>query len=183
MSARETADRVRDALWPRDAGPTRLDVFAVLDAARDERIYPAVLGCGLPYACLFTGDLPRELLETAPYLVRLEREAAFTDALLERGWGESWGIFASTTAGIEELRRHFRGFHRVEDERGKRLIFRWYDPRVLRVYLPTCTPAELRAFFGPVYLYSMEDEEPGALLHCHRDAGALGERRVILAGR
>ncbi len=30
------------------------------------------------------------------------------------------------------------------------LVFRYYDPRVLRVYLPTCSPAEFARFFGPI---------------------------------
>jgi hypothetical protein len=30
------------------------------------------------------------------------------------------------------------------------LLFRYYDPRVLRVYLPSCRPSELETVFGPV---------------------------------
>ena len=53
-------------------------------------------------------------------------------------------------ATLEELRRHFRKFLKVEDPKGKSLIFRYYDPRVLRVYLPTCNAMELQTVFGPV---------------------------------
>lgn len=161
MIAPELAERLRNQLFAAREGSPQVDVYAVLDAARDEQIYPTVRSCGLPFACLFTGKLPQELLETAPYLIRLQRHAAFTHALLERGWGESWGIFATTTAGFDELRHHFRKLHRVQDEHGRRLIFRWYDPRVLRIYLPTCTPAELRTLFGPVRHYLMEDADGG----------------------
>ena len=54
--------------------------------------------------------------------------------------------------------RHFRQFLRVRDEAGREFFFRFYDPRVLRVYLPTCNSEELRTFFGPVELFSMEGE-------------------------
>jgi hypothetical protein len=40
------------------------------------------------------------------------------------------------------------------------LFFRFYDPRVMRNYLPTCPPAQLAEFFGPVDFYIAEAEEP-----------------------
>jgi hypothetical protein len=63
-----------------------------------------------------------------------------------------------------EVRRHLRTLFRVKDETGRILIFRWYDPRVLRAYLPTCLPAELHTFFGPIERFYCEGEDPGSLL-------------------
>jgi hypothetical protein len=48
----------------------------------------------------------------------------------------------------------------VSDENGKTFYFRFYDPRVLRVYLPTCNAEELDMFFGPVRNFFMENESP-----------------------
>ena len=129
--------------------------------ARDERIYDAVGGTLLPKYCLYSGDLPHLLQRTAPYLVQLEREDRFTRYLIDTGWGSSWATFIRTETGIKQLRRHLREFLRVRDESGKRLIFRYYDPRVLRVYLPTCWPAELDTFFGPISAFITEGEDPG----------------------
>jgi hypothetical protein len=39
------------------------------------------------------------------------------------------------------MARRRRRFLRVKDEDG--LVFRFYDPRVMRVYLPTCAAGEL----------------------------------------
>jgi len=47
----------------------------------------------------------------------------------------------------------------VYDEARRPLYFRYYDPRVLRVYLPTCNEADLGAIFGPVACYFTEGEE------------------------
>jgi len=55
-------------------------------------------------------------------------------------------VFLRTETGIEQLRKHLRGFLRVRDEAGRRLIFRYYDPRVLRVYLPLAGPSNWRPF-------------------------------------
>jgi Domain of unknown function (DUF4123) len=163
-------------LWPPSS---RFTVYAVLDAARDERIYPGVKGSELDHLCLYAGRIPRQLELAAPYLVRLEREARFTAELLRAGWGESWGIFLIATAGLEEMRRHLRKLLRVEDERGKKLIFRYYDPRVLREYLPTCTPGELRLLFGPAGIFFAEGEDPGELLRFHRAVDGRLERTAV----
>jgi hypothetical protein len=52
----------------------------------------------------------------------------------------------------------------VSGAEGRKLYFRFYDPRVLRVYLPTCTTDERSTFFGPVTCFLMEGEEPDELL-------------------
>jgi len=53
------------------------------------------------------------------------------------------------------------------------LIFRYYDPRVLRAYLPTCSPAELNTFFGPVTAFITEGENPGEILEFRNERGTL----------
>jgi hypothetical protein len=110
---------------------------------------------------------------TAPYLIQLEREDRFSRFLIETGWGRSWATFVRTETGIKQLRRHLREFLRVCDESGRRLIFRYYDPRVLRVYLPTCRPAELDTFFGPVSAFITEGEYPGEILEFRNEHGKL----------
>ena len=69
---------------------------------------------------------------------------------------------------MEELRQHFRGLLKVEDEDGKELFFRYYDPRVLRAYLLTCNETDLDTLFGPVYSLFFEGEDPNALLKYSR---------------
>jgi hypothetical protein len=44
----------------------------------------------------------------------------------------------------------------VYDAKGTPFYFRYYDPRVLRVYLPTCNASELQILFGPVARYYVE---------------------------
>jgi hypothetical protein len=144
-------DRLLAALFPplpADRSPPPF-VYAILDGARDERLYRAVYDSRLEYECLFTGELSYELSLAAPYLVRLDAAAPFTRWLLEEGWGRSFGIFAWSRADTETVRRHCRRLLQIKHEDGRRLFFRYYDPRVLRLYLPTCTAAELREVLGP----------------------------------
>jgi hypothetical protein len=148
------------------------EVYAIVDAARDPRVFGAVEGCGLPYQCLYDGKLPAELAEVAPYLVRLRRDRPFTAKLLADGWGQSWGCFVTAGLGLPELRKHLRRFLRVQSEDGKTLVFRFYDPRVLRAYLPTCTEDELATFFGPIGRFVVEAEGGAAALAFERHGSA-----------
>ena len=68
----------------------------------------------------------------------------------------------------------------VYDPQGKPLYFRYYDPRVLRIYLPTCKESELKTVFGPVNSFYAEGEDPAYLIHYAFAGGKLVERRVRL---
>lgn len=172
--------RVAAALWPPDS-PPGLSVWAVLDCARDERIYPALRTSRLDYLCLYSGRLPHSLERAAPHLVELHPSYAFTSQLIEAGWGKSWGIFLRI-ADSANLRHHLRSFLRVKDESGRILFFRYYDPRVLRVYLPTCRRDELAAVFGPVERFIVEDAGGGCATTFEFDGMQLQRRDVSVSG-
>lgn len=137
----------------------RMQTYALLDAARDERIYPAVLRADCEWTCLYRGDAAATMAEVAPYLVRLDRASHFAQWLIEEGWGDSWGVFLNAAVTLEILRAHFRRFVFAQLPDGRNVYFRFYDPRVLRVYLPTCTPDETEMLFGPVERFVMESGE------------------------
>ncbi|XXX72634.1 DUF4123 domain-containing protein [Sorangium sp. So ce134] len=186
-------ERLLDLLFPDLPDGDAPGVYALVDGASDRRIHGLVTRSRLERCCLFEGNLPRELAEAAPYLARLDRAAPLARDLVRLGWGEGWGVFVVSRAGLEALRRHLRRFLRVVDHRGRRLVFRFHDPRVLRVYLPTCTRGEAAAFFGPALGFVMEGEarrfalevrlEEGALrcdrLDLEADPGAAAERSTV----
>ena len=76
--------------------------------------------------------------------------------------------------------KHFRKFLIVQAEDGMELYFRFYDPRVLRIFLPTCTRNQLIEFFGPVQKHIMEDEDPSYALIFSLENGILRKERVKL---
>jgi len=148
-------ERLRQLLFANEDEST----YAVLDGASVPGLLDKLHEAKEPWACLYRGELEPDLAEVAPYLVKLNRESPLTDWILTEGWGNHWGIFAVTPAGLEALRRHFRRFLRVKDHTGKILYFRYYDPRVLQVYLPTCNAPEIRFVFGPVTSFLAEHGE------------------------
>ena len=90
-------------------------------------------------------------------------------------------VFAQSHADFRAMRKHFRTFFIVSGVNGKPAFFRYYDPRVLRVYLPSCTPDELDTVFGPIIHYLVESETGDAVLRFHAANGALIRESLALA--
>src|SRR4051794_8102089 len=134
--------------------------FVVLDGASVPELLDQLYRLRPDYECLYRGELKPDMAEVAPYLVKLAPGAEFTEWVCENGWGNHWGIFVNTRASLRELHRHLRTLLIVHDSAGKPLYFRFYDPRVLRVFLPTCNAEELKQLFGPVDSFVMEAESP-----------------------
>lgn len=150
----ERKQAILQALWPPGEKPA-LGVWGILDCARDPKIYLALLESKLEFRCLYSGKLPRALEMNAPHLVELFPNNRLIHRWLDEGWGAAWGVLLK----IEDpanLRHHLRKWLKVSDEQGRRLLFRFYDPRVLGRYLSSCTSDELRTFFGPVSSFIVE---------------------------
>jgi pSer/pThr/pTyr-binding forkhead associated (FHA) protein len=139
-------------------------LFALLDSARDEQVWQFLEE--LPpeqYQCLFTGHQARTLAKYGPHLVNMDH--ALLERLLPQFWGESWGYFLSASCEFEQLLQHLRQFLLVKDQAtGKERFFRFYDPRVLRRFLPTCSGEQLMELFGPINKFLAEDANPSSLL-------------------
>jgi hypothetical protein len=92
-------------------------------------------------------------------VVRWQPRTDFAEWLLQNGWGQSWGVFLTlrVQTPLEQLRRHFQSLllAQVENE-PHHYYFRFYDPRVLRVFLETCTLEQAQQFFGPVRSFLCE---------------------------
>jgi hypothetical protein len=163
-------DKIARELFKNEEGST----FAVLDGASVPDLLDTLDREKPEYECLYRGELAPDLAAMAPYLVRLEPESPFASWIIRHGWGNHWGIFALSSSDLRTLRQHFRRFLTVHDgETGKPLLFRYYDPRVLRVYLPTCNAEELTAIFGPVSSFVQEGEDPVSSLRFHLANGSL----------
>jgi hypothetical protein len=147
-----TLQRLTKALWPQGDTLHGAQVYWLLDGARDPEISRLVRFGGLEYTCLLAGKLHPRLQAAAPYLVHLSAGSPTTNRLLQRGWGQAWGILTVAPADVtmDQQRLHLKKLLRVQTGDGAVLAFRYYDPRVLDVYLPTCTKEEIHTVFGPL---------------------------------
>ena len=135
------------------------NVYAILDGASVKDLPQILFEKAPPHFCLFRGNLEPDVAAVAPYVVGLVRGSLFTDWMLDAEIGAHYGIFAASRQSIHEMRRHFRGLFTVYKENGDPMYFRFYDPRVLRAFLPTCNGGELKTFFGPVDRIIAENED------------------------
>lgn len=149
-----TKEQLRQALFGEVA-----NVFAIFDGASVQDLPQLLYEKKPPHYCLFRGRLEPDMAEVAPYLVGLIEGTPFTDWALDQKPGSHMGIFLQTRSSMIEMRRHTRLLVRVHDESGKPMIFRYYDPRVLHQYLPTCNTGELKTFFGAVDTFIAETDD------------------------
>jgi pSer/pThr/pTyr-binding forkhead associated (FHA) protein len=162
---RARADEARKALSDEAArGP----LYAVLDAARDPRILTLLREAPDEHRSLYEGTRGQALAEVAPHLVRFQRDSGLLERLITEGWEKRWGIFLACPLSLRDMRRHLRRFLMVEvEDTRERLYFRFYDPGVLREFMPTCTVRQVAELLGDAEAALCEGAD-GALLRYPR---------------
>jgi pSer/pThr/pTyr-binding forkhead associated (FHA) protein len=153
-----------------------LMLYAMLDAARDPRVLQLLRTHSELFYSLYDGAEGERYGDVAPYLVELSPASRLCDELVREHWGQSFGSFLFSQADFKTVRRHLRKFLKVENEARKEMLFRFYDPRVLRAFLPTCSREQCAEFFGPISFFLTEAEQQRAgLVFSFDGAGARTE--------
>lgn len=145
----------------------QLTVYAVIDGASLPELLARLEENEPEHTCLFRGELPFDLAETAPYLVKLEANSIFSKWLIEKSISIPCCIYTHSDKGFLVMRKHFRSLIDAELPDGEVVHFRYYDPRVLLVYLPTCTEEEKEIMYGEFihgYLLMESDNDKIELL-------------------
>ena len=146
--------------------------YLLLDGARLEGDLIRAKELNQTGRCLYMGESEKLLGTFAPWLLHLNEELDFADWLAENAPNNSWGIIIQAE-DQEELYRHLRKFLLVQTEEGKELYFRFYDPRVLRIFLPTCDADQLNEFFGGIVEAFIMEDEDGQMLEFTLEHGEL----------
>ena len=122
--------------------------WVILDATPTTLIPKRLEQDDIEAVSLYKGRADERHWDIAPYLARLDPNLQrwIKDML----WHGPWGIVLSADQTLEDLRNHFRKFLMVKDLDGDQMYFRFYDPRVLPVFLGSCKERELEDFFGPI---------------------------------
>lgn len=131
--------------------------YIILDAARLSIEYEKIFSFSNEWDSLFPSDDEDALADVSAYLIKCSQGDEFSRWVLE-GIGDSRGIFILSRVDFSSLLKHLRGLLNVFTESGEELYFRYYDPRVLRVFLPTCDSQQLKEFFGPIDEFIVEDD-------------------------
>lgn len=146
------------------------NTYTILDSTRIYSEFEISKTLELNFLSLYMGKNDESQNSGAPHLFTFQNDSEFAKWLMGNGWGNSWGIFIETQLIIEELRKHLRRFLIVKSEEGTEMYFRFYDPRVLRIFLPTCDEEQVKEFFGPVERFIVEGEtREEAILFSHQN--------------
>ena len=135
-------------------------LYAVLDAAREDRILELLREHVEPHRSLYEGAEGETLDEVAPYLVGpMQEDSMLLERLVREGWGKRWGIYCTSREPFREVRRHWRRFLMVElDESGEQVYFRFYDPAVLVTFMATANEEQLSSVEAILTGLLAEDE-------------------------
>ena len=153
------------------------DLYAIVDGSQDLELAFTGRLMGSDVYTLFSGDMAEPVAHAGPCLIALRAPVQFLERWVETLGGDA-GILLETSAHLETLYVHLREIFVVEGEEGQEYFFRYYDPRVLRTYLPTCTEQELRDFFGPVQRWIAEDEKAEGYSVYAMEASSVAESHV-----
>jgi Domain of unknown function (DUF4123) len=154
-------------------------LYGIVDSARDlDLAFEAKCLYHQEILSLFQGDAAEAVADVAPYLLMIDPSGGYLENWANHK-GKSAGILLTTSADRNNLYAHLRQIFVVEDEEHQQFFFRYYDPRVLRNFLPTCTPEQLAEFFGPVRVWVSESAEGDGYLAYTRGAeGQLKQDRI-----
>jgi hypothetical protein len=154
----EAAEKALEVL---KAEAAKAPLYAVLDAARDDRILELLRESVEPYRSLYDGVEGETLRDVAPYLVRVPTESRLLEMLVRAGWGKRWGIYLTSAIRFDNLRRHLRRFLMVSDEdTGELMYFRFYDPWTARVFVPLHLKRQRAEFLEEVVVIVLEPGDP-----------------------
>lgn len=154
-------------------------LYGLIDAARDPQTRPVLQSINARSDTLFSDHRAETLVDFAPYLVELPPDGATLPGLLAH-YGDSWGLFVTSDASYEELLEHFRDLLWADTPDGT-MLFRFYDPRVLNLFLPTCSFEQARRFFGPVNAFFAEALHPEGILGYTLTRAGLRQQHASLS--
>lgn len=110
--------------------------YAILDAATWPFLPEVLAQSKLKHRCLFKGDTALEAGDSAPWLVELKPDHAFTAKLMIADdppiglWGLDLGIYLKTAMSFDALWAHCRKFTRIQDDAQKWFFHRFWAPPV-----------------------------------------------------
>lgn len=123
--------------------------YLLLDAAQIDNFMVQLyqLGSAPEFDWLFANTPYSELKDLGPILLRAEQDSKLRQHF-EEYWSLTAGWVFSSSEPMETLVDHFRSVIHVNCAEAT-LLFRYYDPRILRIWLAHVLPAEIDDFMGP----------------------------------
>jgi hypothetical protein len=134
-------------------------LYALLDACDEPSVPVRCDELSTRAVSLYRGEAETNYRNIAPYLAQISIHEF--EWILTELWPNHWGYFVIARSDLSTLRTHFRRYLTVKLPDGKKVLFRFYDPRVLKTFLASSQPQEIRDFFGPARAFGVSS--PGQI--------------------
>lgn len=142
--------------WLATAIEKQRSAFLLIDSAQHQDAYKWLEKSGIPYYSLFKGAKEESLIEIAPLLIPVsELDQLLADKLC--AWAWDLGISSPCLSWCESnlsggaLANALTAFHIVDLTDDQSMLMRWYDARILPVWMACLTPAQLANFTGGIF--------------------------------
>lgn len=138
--------------------------YLLIDGALNDGQHRKLQAMGIRFTSLFDGTAEEHLRDVAPWLIELtglalpqrQRLIKWTSALARKLPCLSW---YESSCGIDDFARHLRHFHCVELSDDQTMLMRWYDTRILPVWLEVLTGPQRALFTRCMQLVACVDAD------------------------
>lgn len=130
------------------------------------------------FMSLYKGESEQEFEGIAPYLFTWPENNRFSSWICKNSWGSASCILLNSNQTFRDSWQHFRKFLLVKTEDNQELYFRFYDPRVLKIFLPTCDKEQIIEFFGPIQHFIVEGDSKEEAIEFSHQNGELKQRVI-----
>jgi len=123
--------------------------YAIIDLAAAPSLAPHVMGrLQADTMTLFARHLPAAVRSVGPWVVNIAKVARLEAAIDHLDCGQYWGYYVHSSIDIVSLRHTLRKLNLVNIPESERpVLFRYWDPRVMSVYLNVATKGQKRSLF------------------------------------
>lgn len=115
----------------------QMPTYAILDAAKVVNLVETLENSGLSHRCLFEKDSTSNMMDVAPWIVKLEKDNELTRRLFTKGtapwnlWGKGAGMYIRSNLSLDALTRHFSEMVKVKTDTNTSEYFRFWEAAVL----------------------------------------------------
>jgi hypothetical protein len=168
VEAKQTVQALPGDFLLKEAEKEDAHLYAIVDSARNDEVFRYFIIGDTPYRSLFEGTMDVQSYGVSGFVIECKKNSPLYDWVTSTLWGQDACIFIVCKMSFDEVFSHFQQFNRVILEGDKVVLFRFYDPRVLRTYLPSCKKQEIELFFGDMICLFAESEEKAIITRFER---------------
>ena len=147
-----------------------LTTYLLLDGAQIDDLMPQLFRMqdSLSMHLLYRQTAYAEWAESGPLLIRMEPDSPLAEHF-ETHWRITAGVRLESSADEEVLAEHLRSLVHARLASGQTILFRYYDPRILPLWLDGVSPEERDRYMGPVQRFYLPSSAGQTLAIEHSD--------------